>query len=1256
MGSTTALTETLPVITNLTTASIPSTESATHVTSVIFGTETPSLLTTYNETTVESTSSSSRSTHVLSETTETVSTSIERVTSKSEGFSESTEEAATTENAKAATYTYFPTAKTVEKEESTTLPIKELVTHTVVATTPANKGTITPEHYTSTEQQVTEKEKATSLESTPHPSTLKELMTVSANTENQTIKDSTQFLYPTTKRFETTDETVTQFSKIEISPSTEEFLNETETPATVKIVETTNGYISTQYFTVTPQEKIKPIESTVPVEGVMMPSKPISSDTTSENPKSEVAITTASMSEIPLTVKPLTTVATTEQTVDVKVSTVPSIVTTIPHPDFAEQPKNESLIHTDKIETSTKTVSGQSREGRITTLFTNIPILSTEKYETSAETQTFNEKKIYTTPITAQKDYTQSGTKHPATTPPTTTKLVPTEFVTEATNVPSVAPKITTFVVTIKQLDVTTQEGNEKQTTALPVSVTTANPQLESTYHRETIKFDTTTAPVLIKAETDKPTFTNTVELIESATPEATTYSLVSKKKPETQTTTSEAAQTGITSEEIPESTAEVTPGKTVVETTTSTTTSPFDSTYSSVPPVRTTENYDMPKTTYFEMLSTKKKIDEAQKAKTTTNIPLVTEMSTPREARLETVSTKSSIDTTMSELTTTGISPTKFVTGMSGKSTKIEEGAEYERTSTTTQSYAFEESTTMYPRTELKEIPETTLPSATAETPMRERKTETTERLVPETEPSVMMIETTVPSVVGITQQAGTFPTKFETTLYTTPHAPTKQFTASKDEVLPPGTTIIPSTELSTIKSTKLEVVTQMQSTEENKTNKLSTVPTKFTEHTTTERYISNVTEEMILEGLTLKTTESTKSSLSTISQQISETTSVYSQAPSHKATEEKTTIPYFSTTSDSEQVTKHAKTPLAQKTTHEQYEITTQSPSSKEIFTATENLKTDSTTQFLMTPVIPSSTTANAQTQSIPLAETVSYPSLVTESTFSTSQQVSTQTTDKYATLPTDLLFTRRESEKPSQTTIIEKTTSSIQEAKSATTTSKTYPTGEFAIRMFSTQEFTQTTPQTTISSSIPQLTSITKEPEVETKVSLNASEFTKPRFTTQATTSYMFETESERTEQSISTLAGKSDQTTQIVYETQSTETSSPETVVIPEVISIKNFTEITFNQTKEPCEFNNNCSFTNICWKSQCINPCLIGGTCASTAICSVFNHVTECTCPPGHLGDPKKECILKGITCTTRLKLTRTPTLRDILLKTFCTVT
>lgn len=54
--------------------------------------------------------------------------------------------------------------------------------------------------------------------------------------------------------------------------------------------------------------------------------------------------------------------------------------------------------------------------------------------------------------------------------------------------------------------------------------------------------------------------------------------------------------------------------------------------------------------------------------------------------------------------------------------------------------------------------------------------------------------------------------------------------------------------------------------------------------------------------------------------------------------------------------------------------------------------------------------------------------------------------------------------------------------------------------------------------------------------------------------------------------------------------------------------------------EDCEANKKCSQDGVC-----TNPCLQHGACGLNAQCRVIDRQAECSCPPGHYGNPKRNC-------------------------------
>lgn len=63
----------------------------------------------------------------------------------------------------------------------------------------------------------------------------------------------------------------------------------------------------------------------------------------------------------------------------------------------------------------------------------------------------------------------------------------------------------------------------------------------------------------------------------------------------------------------------------------------------------------------------------------------------------------------------------------------------------------------------------------------------------------------------------------------------------------------------------------------------------------------------------------------------------------------------------------------------------------------------------------------------------------------------------------------------------------------------------------------------------------------------------------------------------------------------------------------------------------CETDLDCSFSEKCYSGTCHNPCQVGRPCAPTATCTTLNHTVECSCGPGHTGDPTLLC--QSLHCT-----------------------
>lgn len=66
----------------------------------------------------------------------------------------------------------------------------------------------------------------------------------------------------------------------------------------------------------------------------------------------------------------------------------------------------------------------------------------------------------------------------------------------------------------------------------------------------------------------------------------------------------------------------------------------------------------------------------------------------------------------------------------------------------------------------------------------------------------------------------------------------------------------------------------------------------------------------------------------------------------------------------------------------------------------------------------------------------------------------------------------------------------------------------------------------------------------------------------------------------------------------------------------------------------CITNIDCAHNRACIRNKCLDPC--PGTCGRNALCSVYNHVSVCTCPAGMAGNAFVQCsILEGIVNTVK---------------------
>lgn len=56
----------------------------------------------------------------------------------------------------------------------------------------------------------------------------------------------------------------------------------------------------------------------------------------------------------------------------------------------------------------------------------------------------------------------------------------------------------------------------------------------------------------------------------------------------------------------------------------------------------------------------------------------------------------------------------------------------------------------------------------------------------------------------------------------------------------------------------------------------------------------------------------------------------------------------------------------------------------------------------------------------------------------------------------------------------------------------------------------------------------------------------------------------------------------------------------------------------------CDTDAECVSNKACIHYKCIDPCL--EVCGHNAVCKTFDHLPNCSCPDGYIGDPFVECI------------------------------
>ncbi|CAH1404987.1 unnamed protein product [Nezara viridula] len=64
----------------------------------------------------------------------------------------------------------------------------------------------------------------------------------------------------------------------------------------------------------------------------------------------------------------------------------------------------------------------------------------------------------------------------------------------------------------------------------------------------------------------------------------------------------------------------------------------------------------------------------------------------------------------------------------------------------------------------------------------------------------------------------------------------------------------------------------------------------------------------------------------------------------------------------------------------------------------------------------------------------------------------------------------------------------------------------------------------------------------------------------------------------------------------------------------------------------CETNSDCPSDKACINSHCKSPCEDSDPCLPPGECTVFNHVVDCKCPPGFIGDTRKGCTPVEVKC------------------------
>lgn len=77
-------------------------------------------------------------------------------------------------------------------------------------------------------------------------------------------------------------------------------------------------------------------------------------------------------------------------------------------------------------------------------------------------------------------------------------------------------------------------------------------------------------------------------------------------------------------------------------------------------------------------------------------------------------------------------------------------------------------------------------------------------------------------------------------------------------------------------------------------------------------------------------------------------------------------------------------------------------------------------------------------------------------------------------------------------------------------------------------------------------------------------------------------------------------------------------------------LPNYVGNPYEGCRPECTLNSDCLSNQVCTQNKCIEPCR--GLCGSNADCHVSQHLPECTCIRGYIGDPYKFCEMKPLQC------------------------